>query len=224
MGKGGSPQAEIAATKGAFADATEALAHGISVSQRARRIELNRELRTFFDKEKIISLEFLKNRKIPESMLNPTACTKGIERASKTLTERFSQIIPNCAKVEIKPLGIGSYGQGYKLEFLDADGKKLIHDKVLKVFYQDGQGMMDFGKTLIPAMMAKSQDYVSQFSLRDIVRMWNNIKNISMNCTRKSGQWRFKLFNKRKRYRNGKTRYYNKTGKYRRSIIKTEDN
>ena len=169
-------KAEIEAIKDAFVSASDTLAHGISVTQRAQMIELQR-LYSSFDKHKIISLNFLRDIKLPAAQ--PKACTRGIDSASQALTEKFSSIIPNCAKVEIKPLGMGAYGQGYKLEFLDANGNKLIHDKVLKVFYKDGQSVMDLLTKISPTLIEKTKEFSSQFSLRDIITMWNNIKNLS---------------------------------------------
>ena len=173
-------QTDISTVKSVFAEASDKLAHGISVNQRAQAIQIHRALSSSLDKNQIISLGFLKNAKLSNKVLEPTACTRGIDEASKILTDGLSKIIPNCAKVEIKPLKAGSYGQGYKLEFLDANGNKLIHDKVLKVFYKDGRSQIDLFEKTIPILMAKSKEFTAQFTLRDIVTFWNNLKSITV--------------------------------------------
>lgn len=173
-------KAEIEAVKDALSEASDKLAHGICVSQRAQAIKLQRELGSSFDKSKIISLNFLKEINSYQHLLNPASSTRGIDSASKVLTESFSKIIPGCAKVEIKPLNMGSFGQGYKLEFLDANGNKIIHDKVLKVFYNEGQSQMDLCIKMAPLLLDKSKEFISQFTLRDIITLFNNIKNITV--------------------------------------------
>ena len=171
---------DIKAIKCAFAEASDVLAHGISIQQRAQSIQLQRGLSSSFDKNKIISLDFLREAASQKITLEPAACARGIDSASKALADGLSKIIPNCAKVEIKPLGAGAFGQGYKLEFLDSSGNKLIHDKVLKVFYKDGQTQADMFQKIMPALMEKFKEFTSQFTLRDVVTMWNNIKNITV--------------------------------------------
>lgn len=172
-------KAEIAAVKASFAEASDCLAQGISIQQRAQRIQMQKGLASF-DKSKIISLDFLREAASQKLMLEPMSCTRGINSASKVLTEGFSKIIPDCAKVEIKPLRMGSFGQGYRLEFLDVNGNKLIHDKVLKVFYGDGQSHMDLVSKMMPMLMEKSIEFSSQFTLRDVVKLLNNIKSITV--------------------------------------------
>ena len=171
---------DVKAAKNALSDASDALSYGIGINQRAQSIQLQRELSASFDKDKIISLDFLKNSNLSKQLtIEHLSCSRGIEDASKILTEHFSKIIPNCKKVEIKPLKAGSYGQGYKLEFLDSNGNKLIHDKVIKVFYKDGQTQADILAQIMPGFIEKSNEFVSQFTLRDIVTMWNNMKSIT---------------------------------------------
>ena len=171
---------EVETTKNALGNASDVLAYGISLNQRAQSIQLQRELSASFDKDKIISLDFLRNSNVSKQLtMEHSSCTRGIENASQILTEHFSGIIPNCKKVEITPLKAGSYGQGYKLEFLDSEGNKLIHDKVIKIYYKDGQTQMDIIAKIMPIFIKKGNAFISQFTLRDIVTMWNNIKNIT---------------------------------------------
>ena len=169
-------QTDIAAVKSIFADATDMLTEGINISRRAKNIQLFKGLKSSFDKDKIVSLDFLRDMDLSNALLAPasTARIKGLEETSKRLTERLSQIIPECAQVGIKPLGAGAYGHGFKLEFLDSAGEKLIHDKVLKVFYKEGESQVGLYKTVFSILTEKSKE----FSLRDIVKMWNNIKNL----------------------------------------------
>ena len=68
---------------------------------------------------------------IKKANMQPKA---GIKEASMELTEAFSKVLPNCSKVNVVPLSGGAYGVGYKLEFLDSTGEKILHDKVLKLF------------------------------------------------------------------------------------------
>ena len=57
-----------------------------------------------------------------------------ISSAGETLLKGMSQHVPNIGKVNITPLGYGSFAQTFKCEFLDNDGKKIISDKVIKTF------------------------------------------------------------------------------------------
>ena len=178
LGKGSActKHAEIDAVKEAFECASDTLSHGISVTKRAQSIQLHKELGSTFSKEKIISLDFLRELDLKKLESLSTVITRGVDKASLELTEHFSKIIPNCARVEVKPLGAGAFGQGYKLEFFDANGNKIIHDKVLKVFYKDGETGTESVKKVLPLLMEKQKE----FTLRDIVTMWNNLKKVTV--------------------------------------------
>ena len=114
---------KISIAKKGFSDAIEPLLHDIEVNQRAQSIFLHKFLSKTFTKEKVISLDFLKEFKFSKLInfgkeaINPKLL--GGNEASIELTKAFSQIIPNCSKVNVVSLQKGSFGAGYKLEFLD---------------------------------------------------------------------------------------------------------
>ena len=148
------PSEEIEVAKKGFTEALPYLNHGIEVRQRAESINTFKFLNKYLTKEKFISLDFLKEIDLSKLMKlikepNQTRMV-GLEEASSELTKAFSQIIPNCSKVNVSALGSGSYGMGYKLEFLNSSGDKILHDKVLKLFYQKGMTGLDNIEKNIP--------------------------------------------------------------------------
>lgn len=61
-----------------------------------------------------------------------------VEMAAKSLQTALKDVLPKGAKVKIKTLGEGVFGNGYKLEIIDASGNKIMHDRALKVFKDSG--------------------------------------------------------------------------------------
>lgn len=172
---------KISIAKKGFSDAIEPLLHDIEVNQRAQSIFLHKFLSKTFTKEKVISLDFLKEFKFSKLINfgkeanNPKLL--GGNEASIELTKAFSQIIPNCSKVNIVSLQKGSFGAGYKLEFLDSTGNKVLHDKVLKVFYRKGMTGSDLIEKNAPIYTKYIEECFSTMTKRDIVTLFNNIKS-----------------------------------------------
>lgn len=179
--KGCAPIDKIALAKKGFTEAITPLNHGIEVNQRAQSLFIHKFLSKLMSKEKLISLEILDDINIEQlsQLGKSTQSSKmlGIEEASLGLTKTFSQIFPDCAKVNVASLNSGSFGAGFKLEFLDASGNKILHDKVLKIFYGEGMTGFDVLEKNIPAWSKSVENLCSNISKRDIVTLFNNIKS-----------------------------------------------
>lgn len=57
-----------------------------------------------------------------------------IIRAEKKLLEGMKKYVPDVQSIIITPIGSGAFGNGYKLQVLGKDSKKIFDDKVLKVY------------------------------------------------------------------------------------------
>lgn len=56
------------------------------------------------------------------------------KNAMRIIQQSMKDVLPKGAKLKIKYLSEGSFGKGYKIEFLNKDGEKVYRDLVLKVF------------------------------------------------------------------------------------------
>ena len=174
------PIDQITIAKKGFTDALPHLSHGIEVHQRAQSISIHRILSKYLSKEKLISLEFLDDIDFSKltQLAKETSAPKriGLKEASTELTKAFSQVLPNCSKVNITTLNGGAFGVGYKLEFLDSAGEKILHDKVLKLFYQKGMGTMDMMEKITPMIKQIFEELTSNMTKREIITLFNNLK------------------------------------------------
>jgi len=82
--------------------------------------------------------------------------------AGETLLKGMSQFVPNLGKVNVKPLGFGSYAQTFKFEFLDNDGNKIISDKVMKLFRQESDFAIEAMKTAAKVLNSAPLDEITK--------------------------------------------------------------
>lgn len=66
-----------------------------------------------------------------------------IKKAEKELETNLKKIIPECSNVNLSYLGYGSFGNAYKLEILDKNKQKIMHDRVIKI-YRDEEYVRQF--------------------------------------------------------------------------------
>ena len=175
--KTASPVDQILLAKKGLADALVPLNHGMEITQRAQSISLQKIFSKFITKERIISLDFFDD--INFANLTGSASPKviGVKDASLELTKVFSQIFPDCSKVNVSALNSGSFGMGFKLEFLDSTGNKVLHDKVLKLFYKEGMTGFDIIEKNASIILKKFKDLTTNMTKRDVVTLFNNLKN-----------------------------------------------
>lgn len=68
----------------------------------------------------------------------PKIKTPGIEKlseqAAKLIEKSLHGILPSGSKVKVSHLGDGAFGTGYRMEFLCANGEKLLKDRALKIY------------------------------------------------------------------------------------------
>lgn len=60
-----------------------------------------------------------------------------IIKAEEKFLTGIKKYVPNVQNVIITPLGSGTFGNGYKLQVLNKDGKQIFDDKVLKVYREN---------------------------------------------------------------------------------------
>ena len=94
------------------------------------------------------------------------------QKASETLTSvlRNIKLIPQDGTVSLSHIGAGAYGNVFRVSFLDSEGKKIFHDKALKVYKNDKMQAEVMSK-----MSKKMFDYFKQMSKEDFVKMMTDI-------------------------------------------------
>lgn len=94
-----------------------------------------------------------------------------INTAATELEATLSKIFPSC-KVKISHLGEGAFGNGYRIEIVDAFGKKVIPDRVLKVFKDT-----DLSGEFVTESVTKAQELVSTMGEDDLFRIVKTVLN-----------------------------------------------
>lgn len=178
--KTANPAEQIAIAKNGIVDALAPLRRGIEVNQRAQTIYMRKAFPQIdIPKERLLSLDFFDDIDFSKLSLDaPKINVRGVKEASKELTETFSKIIPNCSEVKVTALNSGAYGMGYKLEFLDSTGEKILHDKVLKLFYEENMQTKLFNMVGegLPKAMQYLKNLCDGMSKRDLITLFRNIK------------------------------------------------
>lgn len=87
--------------------------------------------------------------------------TEIILKAEQAMLDKFKTILPTAKNVKITNIGQGAYSDVYKCEIFDAEGKKLVADRVIKCYKSDNS----FNKTLFE----KTNKIFSQYSDEEIV-------------------------------------------------------
>ncbi len=73
------------------------------------------------------------NTLVPKTVVNSK-----YNEAAEQIKESMHSILPKNTKVKLSYIDDGAFGYGYKIEFLDREGKKVFKDSVLKL-YKDEQ-------------------------------------------------------------------------------------
>ncbi len=86
-----------------------------------------------------------------------------IIRAEKKLLEGMKKYVPDVQSIIITPIGSGAFGNGYKLQVLEKDGKKIFDDKVLKVYKET---------SINELIMQRNKRYIDSLSDENLVEYY----------------------------------------------------
>lgn len=85
-------------------------------------------------------------------------------KAEQQIITRLSNIIPNVGNIKISHIGFGAFGNAFKCEIFDTNGKKLVADRVIKTFHDDSDFALNLLKKINSIISKYSSKNIEQYS------------------------------------------------------------
>lgn len=88
---------------------------------------------------------------------------------SKNLKLSLREVLPQDSRISINHLGSGVFGNVFHLQIADASGKKILHDRVLKVFKDN-----ELAKETVKLSLLKSIECLAKLSDEEVIQVMKN--------------------------------------------------